>query len=120
MGQSKPIALVVEDDVTEREFAATLLEECEMDVIPCASAEAAASVLEACGEAPCLLFTDVSLPGVLTGADLAHLVRDRYPDTRVVVVSADQFPPPLPEGATFMPKPWVPLDLLRAACAVAR
>ena len=119
MGQSKPIALVVEDDVTEREFASTLLEECDMEVIPCASAEAAASVLEACGEAPCFLFTDVSLPGVLTGADLAHIVRDRYPDMRVVVVSAEQFPPPLPEGATFMPKPWVPLDLLRAASSVA-
>ena len=28
MGQSKPIALVVENDVTEREFASILLEEC--------------------------------------------------------------------------------------------
>jgi CheY-like chemotaxis protein len=120
MSQSKPIALVVENDVTEREFASTLLEECDMEVIPCASAEAAASVLEACGETPCFLFTDVSLPGVLTGADLAHIVRDRYPDTMVVVVSADEFPPPLPEGTTFMPKPWVPLELLRAACAVTR
>jgi CheY-like chemotaxis protein len=119
MGRSKPIALVVEDDMTEREFASILLEECDMEVIPCASAEAAASVLEACGKAPCFLFTDVTLPGVLTGADLAHIVRDRYPDTRVVVVSADRFPPPLPEGATFMPKPWVPLDLLRVASAVA-
>jgi hypothetical protein len=36
------------------------------------------------------------------------------------VVSADEFPPPLPEGTTFMPKPWVPLELLRAACAVTR
>ena len=120
MGQSRPIALVVENDATEREFASILLEECEMDVIPCASAEAAASVLEACGEAPCFLFTDVSLPGVLTGADLAHIVRDRFPNMRVVVVSDERFPPPLPEGATFMPKPWVPLDLLRAASAVTR
>ena len=119
MGQSKPIALVVEDDRTEREFACILLEECDMEVIPCASAEAAALVLEACGEAPCFLFTDTSLPGVLTGADLAHIVRDRYPHARLVVVSADRFPPSLPEGTTFMPKPWIPLDLLRAASAVA-
>jgi CheY-like chemotaxis protein len=120
MGRPKPIALVVEDDATEREFASILLEECDMEVIPCASAEAAASVLEACDEIPCFLFTAVSLPGVLTGADLAHIVRDRYPGTRVVVVSADRFPPPLPEGTTFMAKPWVPLELLRAACAVSR
>jgi two-component system cell cycle response regulator CpdR len=119
MGQSKPIALVVEDDETQREFAATLLEECDMEVIPCASAEAAASVLEAHVAIPCFLFTDVALPGVLTGADLAHLVRDRFPHARLVVTSNDQFPPPLPDGAKFLPKPWAPLDLLREATAVS-
>jgi hypothetical protein len=95
MGQSRPIALVVENDATERELASVLLEECDMEVIPCASA-------------------------VLTGADLAHIIRDRYPHAILVVVSADEFPPPLPEGTTFMPKPWIPLELLRAACAVTR
>ena len=120
MGQTKSIALVVEDNITEQELASVLLEECDMEVIPCTSAEAAAAVLEACGETPCFLFTDMSLPGVLTGADLAHIVRDRYPHMTVVVVSADQFPPPLPEGTTFMSKPWTPLELLRAACAVTR
>lgn len=120
MGQSTRIALVVEDDVTEREFASILLEECDMRVIPCSSAEAAASVLETCTEAPCFLFADVALPGVLTGADLAHMVHEKYPQTRVVVVSAEQFPPPLPDGVTFLPKPWAPLELLRAASAVTR
>src|SRR5262245_41693363 len=120
MGQSKPIALVVENDASERELASVLLEECDMEVIPCASAEAAASALEACGKAPRFLFTAVSLPGALTGAELAHIVHDRYPDTMVVVVSADQFPPPLPEGTTFMSKPWMPLELLRAACAATQ
>ena len=62
----------------------------------------------------------MALPGVLTGADLAHIVREKYPEALVVVVSADQFPPPLPDGATFMSKPWVPLELLRAACAITR
>ena len=119
MGQSRPFSLVVDDDIAERDLASILLEECDMEVIPCGSAEAAASVLEACGEAPCFLFTAVSLPGVLTGADLAHIVHDRFPHARVVVVSAEQFPPPLPAGATFLPKPWVPLELLRAASAIA-
>ena len=120
MGQSRPIALVVEDNELEREFAATLLEECDMEVIACASAEAAASVIENRREPPCFLFTDVMLPGALTGADLAHLIHDRYPETRVVVTAGDEFPPPLPDGARFLPKPWVPLDLLREATAVTR
>lgn len=118
MGQSKPIALIVDDNETQREFAAALLEECDMEVIPCASAEAAASALEERAVVPRLLFTDVTLPGVLTGADLAHLVHDRYPDTKVVVTSSDPFPPPLPDGARFLPKPWAPLDLLREATAL--
>ena len=42
----KPIALVVEDDAIQREDVATLLEESEMGVIQCASAEAALGVLE--------------------------------------------------------------------------
>src|SRR6266478_2204846 len=45
MGQSKPLratALVVEDDPMQREMICLLLEESEMDVIECESAEAAA------------------------------------------------------------------------------
>ena len=115
MGQSKPIALVVENDVTEREFASILLEECDMHGHPMRKRRS--SRLRAGGVRgdAVLLFTDMSLPGLLTGADLAHIVRDRYPDTRVVVVSADEFPPPLPEGTTFMPKPWIPLEFCGCA-----
>jgi CheY-like chemotaxis protein len=46
----KPIALVVEDDVLQRELAVVLLEECEMGVIECESAEGALRVLEKMGE----------------------------------------------------------------------
>jgi CheY-like chemotaxis protein len=47
----KPIAMVVEDDVFQRAEVATLLEECEMGVIECDSAEEAVHVLEKFGEA---------------------------------------------------------------------
>ena len=49
MGQAspfKPIAVVVEDDVLQRELAVVLLEGCEMGVIECESAEGALRVLE--------------------------------------------------------------------------
>jgi CheY-like chemotaxis protein len=110
--------LVVEDDPLERELASVVLEECEMDVVPCESAEAATAVIEALERRPLMLFADVRLPGVLTGADLAFLVRDKFPEARVIVTSGDDFPPPLPDGARFMPKPWVPLELVREATAV--
>jgi two-component system cell cycle response regulator CpdR len=118
MGKARPLALVVEDDPLERELASVVLEECEMDVVPCESAEAATAVIEALERQPLMLFADVRLPGVLTGADLAFLVRDKFPEARVIDTSGDDFPPPLPDGARFMPKPWVPLELVREATAV--
>lgn len=101
-----------------RELASVVLEECEMDVVPCESAEAATAVLEALERQPLMVFADVRLPGVLSGADLAFLVRTKFPQARVIITSGDEFPPPLPEGARFMPKPWVPLELVREATAV--
>ncbi len=52
MGQSKPFratALIVEDDPMQREMLCLLLEESEVDVIECESAEAAKLVLERAG-----------------------------------------------------------------------
>jgi CheY-like chemotaxis protein len=119
MERAKPLAMVVEDDELQRELASILLEECEMDVIPCETAEAATDILESLSRQPTMVFADVRLPGALSGADLAFLVHEKYPDARLLVTSGDELPPPLPDGARFMPKPWTPLDLLREASAFA-
>jgi CheY-like chemotaxis protein len=118
MGQAspfKPIALVVEDDVLQRELAVVLLEECEMGVIECESAEGALRVLEKMGECVSMIFTDVKLAGKIDGVELAHLATQRFPDIHVIVTSGLALTKSLPEGATFMPKPWLPLDVLREA-----
>jgi CheY-like chemotaxis protein len=117
MGQSalKPIALVVEDDVLQRELAVVLLEESEMGVIECESAEEALHVLERMGEYVSMIFTDVRLAGKIDGVELAHFARQCYPDVHVIVTSGLALKESLPEGATFMPKPWLPLDVLREA-----
>ena len=44
-------ALVVEDDAMQRELVSVLLEECDMAVIQCESAESAEVVLERVGAA---------------------------------------------------------------------
>ena len=83
MGQGKPlkpIALVVEDDELQRELVAMLLEECDMGVIRCESAEAALRVLEKMGGCLSMMFTDVNLAGMIDGVDLAHFARQRFPD----------------------------------------
>lgn len=118
MGQStpfKPIALVVEDDEVQRELVALLLEECDMGVIQCESAETAVEVLDKLGSSMAMLYTDVNLSGSMTGVDLAHLAAKDYPNIHVVVTSGKGVPDELPNQALFMQKPWLTLDLLREA-----
>ena len=118
MGQAipyKPIALVVEDEELQREMIVVLLEESNMKVIACESAEAAVSVLDSIGEALSLMFTDINLAGTMTGVELAHLAKRRYPRLHVLVTSGGVRDAHLPPGARFLQKPWMPLDVLREA-----
>jgi DNA-binding NtrC family response regulator len=107
-----PLALVVEGDDNQRAVLSTLLEESEMEVLECDSAEAAVSVLDRMGDSVCFLFTDVKLAGRMSGAALAAKAKERFPQMDVVVTSS-LLPPEMPGDAKFMPKPWRPLDVLR-------
>ena len=118
MGQTrpfKPIALVVEDDMLQREGVAALLEESEMGVVQSDTAEEALRVLEKLGEYVSLIFTDVKLNGKIDGVELAHFSTQRYPNIHVIVTSGFALTRRLPEGVKFMRKPWLPLDVLREA-----
>jgi DNA-binding NtrC family response regulator len=107
--------LIVEDDLAERDMICLLLEESDYDVISCESAEAAELVLSRCGSRVVLLMTDVRLAGRMTGVELAHIAKQRYPRLTVVVTSGQPPSQPLPGGAKFWSKPWAPLDVLREA-----
>jgi DNA-binding NtrC family response regulator len=112
MGEAfKPIALVVEDDAPQRSLVSTLFEESDMKVIECESAEAALLVLDAVGGDVAMLFTDVNLAGMRTGAELADIAKARFPEMTVLVTSGHRRPE-LPDDTTFLPKPWRALDLL--------
>jgi DNA-binding NtrC family response regulator len=118
MGQSKPLratALVVEDDVMQREMTCLLLEESDFNVIECESAEAAELVLERNGGSLSLMMTDVQLAGHMNGVELAHIAKKCNPELDVIVTSGKPLRQPLPEGAKFWPKPWAPLDIIREA-----
>jgi two-component system cell cycle response regulator CpdR len=118
MGQAspfKPIALVVEDDVSQRDLMVTLLEESEMGTIECESAEGAMRVLERMGNCVSIMFTDVNLTGNVDGVDLARFAKQCYPNIQVIVISGPALTKDLPEGVTFMPNPWLAIDVLREA-----
>jgi DNA-binding NtrC family response regulator len=118
MGQANPfksMALVVEDDVLQREMVTLLLEESEIGVIQCESAEEALRALEKIGGRVSMIFTDVNLTGKIDGVELAHFATRCYPNIHVIVTSGFALTKGLPEGVMFMPKPWRPLDVLREA-----
>ncbi len=118
MGQVEPIrpvALVVENDRTLRELLSVLLEESDMRVIQCESAEAAVVVLERPGSCLAMMFIDVDLAGQMDGIELAHLAKRRFPALNVIVASGAPRAGRLPDGTSFMAKPWRPLDVLREA-----
>ena len=63
MGQARPprrIALVVEDDAELRWLSATLLEESELDIVECESAEAALAVMLMRGPEVAMIFADIA------------------------------------------------------------
>ena len=113
-GYRHPLALVVEGDDNQRALLSMLLEESEMEVLECDSAEAAVSVFDSIGKSVCFLFTDVKLAGTMSGAALAAKAKERFPQMDVIVTSGS-LPPELPADAKFMPKPWRALDVLREA-----
>lgn len=119
MGQAMPLhrtALVVEDDEDQRTLISALLEESDMTVVECESAEAAISALEHIGGTLTLVVTDVRLSGPMNGFELATLAARRFPHVKVIVTSGAMEPDgALPRGVIFFHKPWQALDILREA-----
>ncbi len=117
MGQANPhrrTALVVEDDEYQRDLVVLLLEESDLNVIQCESAEAAELVVSKYGEGISLIFTDVNLAGRMTGKELAEMVTERYPAIAIIITSGRELDD-IPSGAMFLPKPWPALEVLKVA-----
>jgi CheY-like chemotaxis protein len=78
--------LVVEDDVLVSELAAGMLNELGFEAVVTHSAKEALERLS--GERrPTLIFTDVVMPGGISGIELAHKVRDRFPELPILLTT---------------------------------
>ena len=120
MGQAQHknrAVLIVEDDAEVRSLVATLLEDEQLNVIECESAEAALAIMLIGGREVTMILADVRLPGAMDGVDLAWEVKLRWPLLPVILTSG--FPCErvgvLPLGVAYMSKPWQPLNVLIAA-----
>lgn len=111
----RPTALVVEDDVLQRSLVTLLLEESNLRVVACDCAEDAIEALDRLDAQLVMLFTDVDLGGSMDGIELAHIVKKKFPHVHLIVTSGTFGSRRLPNGTTFMAKPWAPMQLLREA-----
>jgi CheY-like chemotaxis protein len=78
--------LLVEDNDKVRDATASRLESLGYAVLPAGTGPEAIKHLES-GEAVALVFSDIVLPGKMTGYDVAEWVRSKKPDVKVVLTS---------------------------------
>jgi FixJ family two-component response regulator len=109
--------VVVEDEDDLRDIAARMLERAGYRVTAYGEAAAVLADLDAGGDVPDVLLTDVVLPG-RSGPELAALLRERLPDLRVVLMSGYTAglvaQGPVLAGAVLLEKPFRALTLLEA------
>ncbi|MEO8320032.1 MAG: response regulator [Bradyrhizobium sp.] len=110
--RTRPVVLIVEDEVLIRVDAVGSIEAAGFDVIEAANADEAIAILGQRSDIR-LVFTDVHMPGSMDGLKLAHFVRDRWPPVKIVATSghARISEQDLPQGGRFLPKPYTALQI---------
>lgn len=108
-----PLVLVVEDDWVINGLIHDILEFEGFRVFAVETADEAWRFLL---EASCqvdLIFSDIHLPGLLGGIDLANLVYQRWPHLPIILSSGSRGHQPLEPGCTpvFVAKPWHSRDI---------
>ena len=110
---NRPAVLVVEDEILLRWTAASVIDETGFNASEAGSAVEAISMLERRNDVWAVV-TDVQMPGSIDGLKLAHLIKVRWPNIKVIVTSGqlklreDDVPP----GCRYLHKPYNPSQLI--------
>jgi CheY-like chemotaxis protein len=102
------VVLVAEDDMLIRMFAVEALTEAGFTVLEVGHADDALKLLTAEARSVRALFTDINMPGTMSGLELAHHVRGNWPWIALLVTSGKAQPTSeeLPTGSRFLSKPY--------------
>jgi CheY-like chemotaxis protein len=114
---SQAVIMVVDDDVLERMGAADMFLDAGYRVLQAGNADEALRLFETNTDIR-VLFTDVSMPGSMSGADLALDVAKRWPAIGIIMTSGRPRPDKLPLNMRFHDKPYEPTAVLRQATAM--
>ena len=108
------VVVVVDDDVFERMGASGMFLDAGYRVLEAQDADEALRLFEENPDVR-LLFTDVSMPGSMSGSDLACRVAERWPRVGIIITSGRPRPHLLPLSTLFHDKPYEPAVVLRQA-----
>lgn len=114
-----PTVLVAEDDVIVRIVIADDLRLAGFDVIEAGSGAEALALLSA--DRPIdLILSDVHMPGRLNGIDLAAIVMDRFPQTRIILCSGSTDGHDLAGNSdiSFIDKPYRPEAVIALVASI--
>lgn len=112
--QPKPTVLFVDDDENILDVVSDSLVDAGYNLKLASNAKEALEIIER-GEYIDVVFSDVSMPGGLSGIDLANKIHEARPDLRVILSSgySPNWLPELPDNCEFLPKPYELSDLDR-------
>ncbi len=101
-----PNVLIVEDEMMLRMRAVDIVEDAGFRPVEAVNADEAISILESRSDIS-LLFTDIQMPGSMDGLKLAHVVQDRWPSIKIILVSGQVNPSEAekPVDSRFFGKP---------------
>ena len=105
--------LLAEDEPLLRELGETILTQAGYKVLSAPTPQALRTLIADYSGEIDLLLTDVVMPG-MSGPELVHIVRERWPSVRVLFMSgyADDEIEGLDRDAAFLQKPFTPSELI--------
>lgn len=111
---NEPVVLLVEDEPLLRTVVCDFLMDQGVYVLEASNADEALEIMARRSDVK-VLFTDINMPGLLDGVELAADVAWRFPGLQLLLTTGKGMPPlsRIPVGCDFVPKPY-DLDKLAA------
>ena len=117
MAATKPYfrILIVEDNALLRMGTVAMLEEAGYRVVDAANSREAIGIMECCDDVA-LMFTDVDMPPGMSGLQLGEVVRERWPQIKLLITSGHHqlITTELPGDSQFLPKPYSRKTVVKA------
>ena len=107
--------LIVEDEALVRWVIADAFREAGFSVVEASNGDEALAYLEAGGFVD-LVFSDIVMPGTISGEELAERIARDFPDVKVFLTSGNLKPKPRSGVEGFFPKPY---DIDRVIAPIA-